>query len=232
MTTIATQSPNTLHDPAFRPILDEIHAEIGQEKLPLLTVIPRLIRAWFADRPIDDYITPAHMKDYALAVTREQGEFLYLTARAINAKRIVEYGSSFGISTIYLAAAVRDNGGDLVIGTEIEPSKHAKAVAYLERAGLADLVDMRLGDAMETLQEDVPDQIDMLFLDGWATLYLPVLNLLRPNLRPGSVILGDNIFVLRRDLKPYVEYMQSGEQGFSSTTLPMRDGTEYSVYVG
>lgn len=232
MTDISNRSPNTLLDPTFRAKIDEIHAEIGRENLPLLTVIPRLMRAWFRNKPIDDYITPADMKDHALAVTPEQGQFLYLTARAINAKRIVEYGSSFGISTIYLAAAIRDNGGETVIGTEIEPSKHAKAVAYLKRVGLSDFVDMRLGDAMETLQTEVPEQLDMVFLDGWATLYLPVLNLLRPHLRPGAVILGDNIFVLRRDLKPYVEYMQSGDHGFYSTTLPMRDGTEYSVYMG
>jgi predicted O-methyltransferase YrrM len=156
---------------------------------------------------------------------------LYLTARSIRATRIVEFGTSFGVSTLYLAAAVRDNGGGVVIGTEIEASKHERAVANLKEAGVGDLVDVRLGDALETLRE-VPDGIDMVFLDGLKSLYLPVLKLLKPRLRPGAIVLADNLFSFKNALRSYVEYMQSGHNGFESTTLSISDGVEYSYYAG
>ena len=166
-----------------------------------------------------------------IPISREQGEFLYLTARSIGARNVVEFGTSFGISTLYLAAAVRDNGGGLVIGTEIEPAKHERALAHLTEAGLSELVDVRLGDATETLRE-LPEPIDLVLMDGWKDLYLPVLELIKPKLHPGSIILADNIFTFRKALRPYVEYMQSGQNGFSSTTLHIGEGFEYSVYLG
>jgi predicted O-methyltransferase YrrM len=156
---------------------------------------------------------------------------LYLTGRALGAKTIVEFGTSFGISTIYLAAAVRDNGGGTVIGSEIEASKHARAEAHLQEAGLSDIADIRLGDALETLRQ-LPQPVDMVLLDGWKELYLPVLGLVRPRLRRGAVVLADNIFTFKKSLRPYVEHMQSGKNGFESTTLKISDGFEYSVYFG
>ena len=69
-------------------------------------------------------------------------------------------------------------------------------------------------------------------MDGWKDLYLPVLELLTPKLRPGAVVLGDNIFTFRKGLRTYVEYLQSGSHGFESTTLRISDGTEYSFYSG
>jgi predicted O-methyltransferase YrrM len=171
------------------------------------------------------------MKNCYIPVSREQGEFLYLTARAIRAKNVVEFGTSFGISTIYLAAGLRDNGEGCVIGSEIEPSKRDRAVAHLEEAGLAEHAEVRLGDALETLRE-VPEPVDLVLLDGWKDLYLGVLELVTPRLRPGAVVLADNIFTFRKSLRPYVEVMQSGEHGFESTTLHIADGFEYSVYHG
>jgi predicted O-methyltransferase YrrM len=178
-----------------------------------------------------EVMTPVAMKECYIPVSREQGELLYLTARAIGARRVVEFGTSFGISTVYLAAAVQDNGGGLVIGSEIEPLKHRKAVANLAEAVLGEVSEIRLGDALETLR-DLSEPIDLVLLDGWKDLYLPVLELLTPRLRPGGVVFADNIFTFRRSLRPYVEYVQSGSHGFVSTTLPIADGFEYSVYVG
>ena len=73
--------------------------------------------------------------------------------------------------------------------------------------------------------------------DRWRFLamapkLLPVLELLKVHMRRGTVVLADNIFTFRRALRPYVEYMQSGKHGFSSTTLHLGDGFEYSVYLG
>ena len=148
-------------------------------------------------------------------------------ARSLRAKRIVEFGTSFGISTLYAAAAARDEGGQ-VIGSELEPGKQRAATAHLAEAGLASVAEVRLGDARETLR-DVPGPIDLVLLDGWKELYLPMLQLLAPKLRPGAVVLADNIKTFRRALAPYVDYVQSGRNGFASVTLPLADGFEYSV---
>lgn len=170
------------------------------------------------------------MKDVFIPISREQGHFLYLVARSIGARRIVEFGTSFGVSTCYAAAAARDNGGH-VIGSELEPGKHGTAIANLADAGLADYAEVRLGDARETLR-DVEGPIDLVLLDGWKDLYLEVLHLLTPKLRPGAVVLADNIKTFRKALKPYVDYVQSGRNGFHSVTLPLADGFEYSVRMG
>ncbi len=100
-----------------------------------------------------------------LSVTPEYGRFLYAIARATQAKRIVEFGTSMGISTIYLAAALRDNGGGRLIGSELEQAKVARAREHVEAAGLADLVEVREGDALETLQ-DVGGGVDLALIDG------------------------------------------------------------------
>jgi len=221
---------NSLMVEPIRGVLQDLHSEARSDRLRFITLAPRILGGLARGRKLFDVMTPESMKECFIPVSPEQGEFLYLTARALGARTIVEFGTSFGISTIYLAAAVRDNGGGQVIGTEIEPSKHERAVVHLERAGVADVVDVRLGDALETLRE-VPAPVDLVLLDGWKDLYLPVLDLLVPRLRAGSVVLADNIFTFRKSLRPYVDYVQSGEHGFASTTLQISDGFEYSVYL-
>ncbi len=171
------------------------------------------------------------MRSVYVPVSRSQGQMLYLVARSIDARRIVEFGTSFGISTLYMACAVKDNGGGVVVGSELEPSKHAKARENLREAGLEAFTDVRLGDAVKTLA-DVEAPVDMVLLDGWKDSYLPVLKLLQPKLRPRAVVLADNIFTFRRALRPYVEYVQSGANGFVSTTLDISDGFELSVFTG
>ncbi len=222
---------NSLQSGPVRDVLDRLHADAKSDRLKFLSLIPRFAAGLLRGQKLFDVLTPEAMKDFYLPVSREQGEFLYLTARAIGATKVVEFGTSFGISTIYLAAAVRDNGRGEVIGSEIEASKAQVAKANLEAAGLAAHADVRLGDAMETLR-DLPEPIDLVLLDGWKDLYIPVLELVTPRLRPGSVVLADNIFTFRKSLRPYVESMQSGERGFASTTLHIADGFEYSVYLG
>jgi predicted O-methyltransferase YrrM len=132
------------------------------------------------------------MKEFHLAVSQETATLLYMLARAAKARSIVEFGTSFGISTLHLAAALRDNGGGRVISTEFEPSKVAKARANFIAAGLSDLVEVREGDALETLASDLPEQIDLVLLDGAKSLYPPVLALLEKRLRAGALIVADN----------------------------------------
>lgn len=222
---------NTLHTPQVCDTLDRLHAAAKGDRWKFLALAPRLLAGKLTGKSFSEVVTPAVMKDAYIPISREQGNYLYLMARATGAKHIVEFGTSFGISTIYLAAAVRDNGGGTVIGSEIEASKHERAVANLAEAGLSDLVDVRLGDAVETLKE-VPGPVDLVLMDGWKDLYLPILKLLTPQLRPGAIVMADNIFTFRRDLRPYVDYVQSGANGFESTTLRLADGFELSVCTG
>jgi predicted O-methyltransferase YrrM len=106
------------------------------------------------------------LKDLPLAVSRETGVLLYMLARGCGTRMIVEFGTSFGISTLYLAAALRDNGGGHLITTEFEPSKVERARNNLTAGGLVDLVEIRVGDALQTLSRDLPETIDLLLLDG------------------------------------------------------------------
>lgn len=222
---------NSLRHEPTRGTLKRLHAQARQDRLKFLGLAPSFLRGLLAGKSFSEQITPEAMKDFFIPVSPEQGEFLYLTARAMDAHNIVEFGTSFGISTIYLAAAVKDNGGGQVIGTEIEPGKHDRARQHLEEAGVSEFVDVRLGDALETLKE-VPEPVDLVLMDGWKDLYLPILELLTPKLRPRAVVLADNIFTFKRDLKPYVDHVQCGRNGFESTTLHISDGFEYSVRVG
>jgi predicted O-methyltransferase YrrM len=155
---------------------------------------------------------------YFLSVPPALGRFLYLCARACNARNVVEFGTSFGVSTIYLAAAVRDNGGGRVVSTELEPAKADRARAHLEAAELADLVEIRVGDALETLRDDLGDRIDLVLLDGAFTLYRPVLALLEPRLRPGALVIGDNTFDAPGG---FLDHVRDPRGGYLSLPLPL-----------
>ena len=165
--------------------------------------------------------------DNFLNVTPAYGQFLYQCARASKATRIVEFGTSMGVSTVYLAAALRDTGGGHLIGSELEPGKAARARANLEAAGLADLVDIRVGDARETLA-DVHGAIDLVLLDGAFSLYLPVLKLLEPHLKSGALILAENAFDHEND---YLDYVRDPANGYLSQSIPINPGrgNEFSL---
>jgi predicted O-methyltransferase YrrM len=221
---------SSLQSPAVARTLARLHDGARGDMLRIARVAPFVVPEFLGFRKSDDSRLSHHMREVYVPVSRSQGHMLYLIARSIQAQRVVEFGTSFGISTIYLAAAMKDNGGGLVIGTELEPTKHAKANQHLREADLDRFVDVRLGDAMKTLA-DVEAPIDMVLLDGWKDAYLPILKLLKPKLRPRAIVLADNIFTFKKALRPYVEYMQ-GNNGFVSGTLDISDGFELSVFTG
>lgn len=135
-----------------------------------------------------------------ISITREQGEYIYDLLIRANAKNIVEFGTSFGISTIYLAAAAKENKGR-VITSELLASKCKIALQNFKDADVNDIIDLREGDAMETLK-DIPNNIDFLLLDGWNNLYKPLLKMLEPKLSNGAYIYTDNIMFAGS--KPFV----------------------------
>ena len=169
----------------------------------------------------------AHAEHF-LSITPHYGRFLYAIARACKATRIVEFGTSMGISTIYLAAALRDNGGGQLVGSELESAKVVRARSHIEAAGLSDLVEIREGDALETLK-DVGGEVDLALIDGAWSLYLPVLKLIEPRLRPGAVILGENAFA-----HDYLAYVRDPANGYVAQTLPIDEGrgNEFAVRIG
>lgn len=207
---------STLEDPAVAHTLDRLHADARGDWRHMIRVLPHVAWGALRGRGLMQVLTPKKMAGAYLPVSREAGRLLYTLARASRAQHIVEFGASFGISTIYLGAAVRDNGGSLVT-TEIEPSKCRVAETNLRDAGLDDVVLVLEGDARETLMAS-DTKIDMLFLDGWKDLYLPLLDLLRPRMSPGALVVADNVNF--RDAQPYVTRVRSPHHGFVSTTLP------------
>jgi predicted O-methyltransferase YrrM len=203
----AADAAHPMHDPAFASIS-------GEERI-------RLMRSKADYR--DFY---AQLRDYALPVSRETGRLLYMLARATGARTIVEFGTSFGLSTLHLAAALRDNGGGRLITSEFEPSKIARARDNLAAGGLADLVEIREGDALETLASGLPDTIDLLLLDGAKSLYMDVLGLVESRLRPGAVIVADNA-----DHCPdYLEHV--GEPGNGYLSMSFTDEVELTIRLG
>lgn len=163
--------------------------------------------------------------EHFLAISPECGRFLYMMARTSRATRIVEFGTSMGISTIFLAAALRDNGGGQLIGSDLVSAKVARARTNIDAAGFSDLVEIREGDALDTLK-DVGGEVDMLLLDGAFTLYLPVLKLLEPWLKPGALVFGENAFD-----PEYLEYVRNPANGYVSEPLTIGDGrgNEFTV---
>ena len=188
--------PNTLTTPPVAPLLQQLYADASRTNQILGQMFGHLTReerlARMADPTTDYRAFFGKAKDVHMAVSANTGLLLYMLARGNGARSIVEFGTSFGLSTIQMAAALRDNGGGKLIGSELEPSKLARARANLEAAGLSDLVEIREGDALETLARDLPDPIDLVLLDGHKPLYARILTMLAPRLRPGSYVVADN----------------------------------------
>lgn len=139
-------------------------------------------------------LTESPATDTAPAGSLKTGSLLYILARAHRARVIVEFGTAFGASTIHLARALQENYGGkrgIVIGTEYERKKIISARRALDSAGLDDLVEIREGDALETLTSDLPTPVDLVLLNGATTLYLPVLQLLDAHLTAGSIVVAD-----------------------------------------
>jgi predicted O-methyltransferase YrrM len=196
-----------------------------------------LLDRLFARADRDDEIRPAvsadltaqeradAMAEVAMPVSRAGGRLLYSLVRATQPDTVVEFGLSMGISTLFLAAGVADNGRGRVISTELSARKVELATAHLGEAGLLDHVEIRQGDALETLA-DVDAPIGLVLLDGWKDLYLPVLHLLEPKLPPGALVVGDDSTFPA--LADYLAYVRDPGNGYVTTNFPVEDGMEVS----
>lgn len=162
-----------------------------------------------------------------MPVSPSSGRLLYALVRAVKPTAIVEFGMSYGLSTLHLAAAARDNGFGRVFTTELSAKKVAVAAQTFAAAGVDDIVTVLAGDALETLRE-VDGEIGVVFLDGWKEMYLPVLQLIEKRLPSGALILADN--ANNPGAAPYLDYVRDTANGYVGINFPdkQRDSTELS----
>lgn len=157
-------------------------------------------------------IQPADFEKAYLPISQAQGIALRQLIVDNEFKNVVEFGASFGISTIYLADGVRQTGGK-VITTELLESKANRALQNIAKTGLDGYVDVRIGDAMQTLKNHT-NSIDFLFLDGWKDLYLPLFQMLEPQFHAGTLIYADNMDL--SGTQYYGEYVLNKKETYTS----------------
>ena len=215
---------SVLHDPELERVLARLHDRSdGQVEA---------MRA-YAAQDTDANRIKEFRRDKLVALDRDKAEFCYQLCRASNARRIVEIGTSYGVSTLYLAAALRDNlqvsGGDgIVIGTEYEPEKAKAARRHFAETGLSRFLDLREGDLRETLKR-IDGPVDFMLVDIWIAMARPALELVVPHLRPGAMVLCDNTEQHRGDYADYFAFLNDPANRFRTMTLPFDGGLELSV---
>jgi predicted O-methyltransferase YrrM len=212
--------PNTLAVPHVRTLLDRLFAAAGHDgDRRVAAPAPTATAQERADALAEIY----------MPVSPAGGRLLYALVRAARPETVVEFGTSYGISTLHLAAAVRDNGTGHVLSTELSATKIEAARANLAEAGLDDVVTVLPGDALRTLA-GVPGPIGLVLLDGWKDLYVPVLRLLEDRLAPGApVVADDSSFPSVQD---YLRYVRDPAHGYVTVEFPVEDGMEISCWAG
>lgn len=176
------------------------------------------------------------MQDKFIALEEDKCHFVYSLLRATGATTIVEAGTSYGVSTIYLALAAAANAAPSrkkprVIATEHEPTKATQARANWDECGAAvsDTIDLRVGDLRETLKTDLAD-VDLLLLDIWTPMALPTLKVVQPAMRRGAVVLTDNTTSAAKSYRDLLTYLRDPANGFVNVVLPYKGGLEMSIY--
>jgi predicted O-methyltransferase YrrM len=219
-----------LSDPKLEALLSALHAQSqGQED-----AVGAYFRRRYTDGTLSwdgfDADATAFFADKMVALEPPKAEYCYALCRALRARRIVECGTSFGVSTLYLAAAVRDNGGGAVIATEWEAEKAKIARRNFEAAGLAEFIDLREGDLNETLKV-IDGPIDFMLLDIWTEAVMPAVRHVAPHLRDGAVIVADNTVSSRPGYAAYFDYIADPKNRLRTLTLPFEGGLEMTVRV-
>ncbi|MEV6417582.1 class I SAM-dependent methyltransferase [Kribbella sp. NPDC051718] len=211
---------NTLQSPAVQKVLDRLFEDAKRDDD---------VRSPSGDGFSYESATAQEradaLADIYMPISAAGGGLLYSLVRAARPSTVVEFGTSYGISTIYLAAAVADNGFGEVLTTELSATKIAAAQSNLTEAGIADQVKILPGDALTTLA-DIPGPIGLLLLDGWKDLCLPVLRLLEDRLAPGALVVADDSSF--PSMSDYLTYIRNPTNGYVTTSFPVEDGMEIS----
>ncbi|KAJ0116832.1 hypothetical protein J7T55_009983 [Diaporthe amygdali] len=226
---MATSLPNpVVAPPHVHELLDRLHARSAEQEAK----IDSAVYDTAGTSAFDDL-----MRDKFVALDQDKSQFVYQLARMTGATSVVEAGTSYGVSTIYLALAVGQNVADgkagpgKVIATEKEPEKIKLAKAHWMEVGqeIEPYIDLREGDLLQTLSKDLPE-VDLLLLDIWAPLALPTLKIVQPKLRPGAVVIVDNTISGEQRYKELLQHLRDPESGFSNLTVPYQNGLDVSVY--
>lgn len=217
---------NTMSSAPMAPLLDRLFSEASTATGFNFSQIPESDTTRMMHSKTEYLDLYGLLKDMWLPVSRDTGKLLYMLTRSSKATSVVEFGTSFGLSTLHLAAALRDNGGGRLITSEFEPAKVAKAREHLQEGGVADLVEVRAGDALQTLAVNLPETIDLLVLDGAKALYDDILQLLESRFRPGTLIVADDASYNQ----VYLDHVRSPANGYLSVAFG--DDVEVSVRLG
>jgi predicted O-methyltransferase YrrM len=221
-------------------LLDRLYARNGAQGDALATYFTARAAEGTLDWNTFDAQTNEFLKDKLIALDRPKAEFCYHVCRALRARRVVEAGTSFGVSTLFLAAAVRDNlreetqglsrpgTSGVVIGSESEPEKARIARGHFAEAGLADLIDLREGDLRETFVT-VEGPVDFMLIDIWTPMARPALSVIAPHLREGAVVICDNTLQFREAYGEYFDFVHDPRNGLRTMTLPFDGGLEFTV---
>lgn len=203
--------------------------------MPLIDPVIERVLAEFERRAEDEQrrtLAPGapgtNLDDLLLSVGREAGTLLYLLASGAQSRRILELGTSYGYSTVWLAAAARATGGK-VMSLELRDFKIEHARQALTRAGLSTRVEFHAGDCLETLK-NLPGPFDFVLLDVWKDLYLPCFELIHPKLAPGAIIAADNM-LLPEVVRPQAEAYRARVRAagdLDSVLLDIGNGVEIS----
>lgn len=220
--------PSALSDPTVSAVLDRLFADAEIADAELHKIEESSSEGDGPAAPAPGSELEAILAKSYMPVDRDAGRFLYTLIRSQGSRLVVEFGTSFGISAIHIAAALRDLGAGRLISTELNAGKVTTARKNLADAGLADLVEIREGDALQTLA-DLPGQVDLLFLDGWKDLTLPVLKLVEPRLRSGALVVADDTDKFESVMRSYLDYVRTPGNGYVSVRVPIGDGIALST---
>ena len=202
-------------DARMQAVLDEYHARAEREMKELRENPPKGGMAEVVDQLL-------------LAVGPDTGRLLNILARSLPKPNVLELGTSYGYSGIWLADAARASGGRVVtLELQDYKSKHAREMAT--KAGLAEYIDHRVGDAVKLIGE-LAQGIDFVLVDLWKDLYVPCLEAFYPKLNPGAIIVADNMRVPDPEAAKLYQKAVRAKRGITSVTLPVGSGIEISRY--
>ena len=218
-----------LEDERAAAVLRRLHREGLWQAISARTHRLRHLPAVLGNHAVPFVAEDADLRlDRPVVIDERQAAFCYLTARTLQARTIVDLGTSFGIVAIWLAAALRANGGGRLVAMEMVPERAQDMRQNLVEAGLADLVEVLAADAPHALATD-PPQIDLVLNGGVPKPSIDMVKLLAPRMRSGAVVLTDDAGRPGAHYRSYLSWIRDQANGFQSTFLPLKGGLEYSV---
>ena len=203
-----------IEDRAVREVLSEYRRRMEAEDA-LRSQLPR--QEWLQRRD-----------EFLLEVGEAVATMMHILVREAKAKTILEVGTSYGYSTVWLADAARTTGGR-VITLDVNAQKQTYARSMLERAGLLDFVVFRCGDALESIDQ-MKETIDFVLIDLWKDLYIPCFDRVIGKTSPGALIVADNMIFPPDNQSIAAAYRAHirSHPDFDSILLPAGHGIEVS----